>query len=95
MLLPPRHSCCAAGDLQVWGEQLPGRYKEPGGLRTEAGAAQDNSIWAAGRREVGREEQLWSWALVVRELRDPVRCNSPKEENILCDGKGFTFFLNT
>lgn len=23
---------------------------------------------------------------------DPVRCHSPKEENILCDGKGFTFF---
>lgn len=71
-LLPPRHSSC---DLQVWGEQLPGRYKEPGGLRTQSGAAQDNSVWA-GRTEVGSEFLQAGAALELgscghRELGDP------------------------
>lgn len=58
----------------------------PGGLRAIPSAP----------REVGgngvNPGRSSSGTPVVRELGDPVRCKSPKEENIVCDEKGFTYF---
>lgn len=84
LLLPARHSCCAVG------EQLPGRYQEPGGLRAVPSAPRE-----VGGRGVnpGRSSSgaglLWSGSWGTQSGA------AAQRRRIFCVMEKASLFLNT